>query len=35
VRLSLPIGGLDGGSRKREARQEAGGLELEERFGIA
>jgi len=35
VRLSLPIGRLDGGSRRREARQEAVGLELEERFGIA
>ena len=35
VQLSPPIGRLDGGSRRREARQEAVGLELEERFGIA
>ena len=33
--LSPPIGRLDGGSRRRKARQEAVGLELEERFGIA
>lgn len=35
VRLSLPIGRLDGGSRRREAHRQAVGLELEERFGIA
>jgi hypothetical protein len=35
VRLSRPIGGLDGGSRRREAYWQAVGLELEERFGIA
>jgi hypothetical protein len=35
VRLSRPIGRLGGGSRRREARRQAVGLELEERFGIA
>jgi hypothetical protein len=35
VRLSRPIGRLDSGSRRREARLEAVGLQLEERLGVA
>lgn len=33
--LSRPIGRLDSGSRRREARLEAVGLQLEERLGVA